>query len=110
MTLLTRMQTSKTDKYVYLLSYFPLFTMAINVDGLGLDYVISAIEEIQPQLWSQILVNFIVPQVPKMPHKDRKVAVVGLVRMLTQSTIMLTPPSVQSWPLAFVQPHFLAWG
>ncbi|KAG1861107.1 CAS/CSE protein [Suillus subalutaceus] len=115
MTLLTRMQTSKTDKYVYLFSHFLLFTMAINVDGLGPDYVISAIEEIQPQLWSQILVNFIVPQVPKMPHKDRKVAAVGLIRMLTQSTIMLTPPSAQSWPPAFVsviklfsEPQYLA--
>ncbi|KAG2034488.1 CAS/CSE protein [Suillus americanus] len=115
MTLLTRMQTSKTDKYVYLFSHFLLFTMAINVDGLGPDYVISAIEEIQTQLWSQILVNFIVPQVPKMPHKDRKVAAVGLIRMLTQSTIMLTPPSAQSWPPAFVsviklfsEPQYLA--
>ncbi|KAG2159252.1 CAS/CSE protein [Suillus bovinus] len=102
MTLLTRMQTSKTDKYVYLFSHFLLFTMAINVDGLGPDYVISAIEEIQAQLWSQILVNFIVPQVPKMPHKDRKVAAVGLIRMLTQSTIMLTPPSTHNWHPAFV--------
>lgn len=102
MTLLTRMQTSKTDKYVYLFSHFLLFTMAVNVDGLGPDYVISAVEEIQPQLWSQILANFIIPQVPKMPHKDRKIAAVGLIRMLTQSTFMLTPPSVQSWPPAFV--------
>lgn len=102
MTLLTRMQTSKTDKYVYLFSHFLLFTMAVNVDGLGPDYVISAVEEIQPQLWSQILANFIIPQVPKMPHKDRKIAAVGLIRMLTQSTIMLTPPSAQSWPPAFV--------
>lgn len=102
MTLLTRMQTSKTDKYVYLFSHFLLFTMAVNVDGLGPDYVISAVEEIQPQLWSQVLANFIIPQVPKMPHKDRKIAAVGLIRMLTQSTFMLTPPSVQSWPPAFV--------
>ena len=35
-----------------------------------------------------------------MPHKDRKVAAVGLVRMLTQSTIMLSPPSAQSWCVA----------
>ncbi|OAX36460.1 Cse1-domain-containing protein [Rhizopogon vinicolor AM-OR11-026] len=102
MTLLTRMQTSKTDKYVYLFSHFLLFSMAIDVDGLGPDYVISALEEIQPQLWSQILGNFIIPQVPKMPHKDRKIAAVGLIRMLTQSVTMLTPPSAQSWPQAFV--------
>ncbi|KAH7910550.1 CAS/CSE protein [Hygrophoropsis aurantiaca] len=101
MTLLTRMQTSKTDKYVYLFSQFLLFTMAINVDGLGPDYVISTIEEIQPQLWSQILGNFVVPQVPKMPHKDRKVAAVGLTRMLTESSIMTTGPSAQTWPAAF---------
>lgn len=49
MTLLTRLQTSKTDKFVYLFARFLLFTMAVNVDGLTPDYVIGTIEEIQPQ-------------------------------------------------------------
>jgi exportin-2 (importin alpha re-exporter) len=49
MTLLTRMQTSKTDKFVYLFARFLLFTMAINVENLPPDYVISTIEGIQPQ-------------------------------------------------------------
>lgn len=49
MTLLTRMQTSKTDKFVYLFTLFLLFTMAINVDGLSPDYVIGTVEEIQPR-------------------------------------------------------------
>jgi len=49
MTLLTRMQTSKTDRYVYHFSLFLLFSMAIDVEGLGPDYVISTVEEIQPQ-------------------------------------------------------------
>ena len=48
-TLLTRMQTSKTDGFVYHFVYFLLFTMAINVEGLTPDFVISAVEEIQPQ-------------------------------------------------------------
>ena len=47
--LLTRMQTSKTDKYVYLFTYFFLFTMAIQVDGLTPDHLIGTIEQIQPQ-------------------------------------------------------------
>ena len=47
-TLLTRMQTSKTDKYVYHFVYFLLFSMAINVDGLSPDYVVGAVEEVQP--------------------------------------------------------------
>ncbi|EIW74080.1 importin alpha re-exporter [Coniophora puteana RWD-64-598 SS2] len=99
--LLTRMQSSKTDKYVYLFSYFLLFCMAIDVQGLGPDYVISTVEEVQVGLWSQILVNFVVPQAPIVPHRDRKVAVVGLTRMLTQSEIMLQGTNVQAWPQAF---------
>ncbi|KAF9463182.1 CAS/CSE protein [Collybia nuda] len=115
MTLLTRMQTSKTDKFVYLFAKFLLFTMAINVEGLTPDYIIGTIEEIQSQLWSQILANFVVPQVPKMPHKDRKLTVVGLTRMLTQSTFMLQEPTVRTWSTTFTslvklfsEPQYLA--
>ncbi|KAG6841642.1 hypothetical protein C0991_008627 [Blastosporella zonata] len=101
MTLLTRMQTSKTDKYVHLFTKFFLYCIAINVDGLSPDYIIGTVEEIQAGLWSQILINFIVPQVPKMPTKDRKLVVVGVTRLLTQSTFMTQPPSVTAWPATF---------
>lgn len=118
MTLLKRMQTSKTDMFVYCFTRFLLFAMAISVDDLTPDYVIGTVEEIQPQcvfllsklipvfesvldassrLWSQILGNFIIPQVPKMSHKDRKITVVGVTRMLTQSTFMLQEPSIHAW-------------
>ena len=46
--LLTRMQTSKTDKYTYYFVYFFLFSMAIKVDGLTPDYVVGVVEEVQP--------------------------------------------------------------
>ncbi|KAF8839712.1 Cse1-domain-containing protein [Paxillus ammoniavirescens] len=101
MTLLTRLQTSKTDKYVYHFTHLLLFTIAIDVQGLGPDYVISIVEDIQPQLWSQILAGFVVPQVPKLPHKDRKVAAVGLTKMVTESSLMLSEPTSQSWSAAF---------
>ncbi|KAJ6621313.1 importin alpha re-exporter [Mycena sp. CBHHK59/15] len=97
MTLLTRMQSSKTDKFVYLFSRFLLYCMALDKVGLGPDYVIAIIEDIQPRLWSQILNNFVVPQVPLMPQKDRKLTVVGLTRLLTRSTIMMQEPNVQLW-------------
>ncbi|KAI0933051.1 hypothetical protein AcW1_000014 [Taiwanofungus camphoratus] len=100
-TLLTRMQTSKTDKYVYHFVHFLAFTMAINVEGLDPDYIVSTVEGIQPQLWSQILANFVIPQTPKMAPKDRKVVVVGLTRLLTQSTLMIQEPSIQAWPNTF---------
>jgi exportin-2 (importin alpha re-exporter) len=43
------MQTSKTDKYVYLFTYFILYSMAIQVEGLNPDYVIGTVEEVQPK-------------------------------------------------------------
>lgn len=49
------------------------------------------------RLWSQILTSFIVPQVPKIPHKDRKLTAVGLTRMLTESQIMRSEPTARSW-------------
>jgi len=101
MTLLTRMQSSKTDKFVYLFAKFLLFCCALNVEGLGPDYVIETIDEIQPRLWSQIMTNFVVPQVPLMPQKDRKLAVVGYTRLLTRSSSMMQEPNVQLWPPAF---------
>ena len=55
-TLLTRMQTSKTDKYVYHFTHFLLFTTAINVDGLTPDFVIGAVEEIQPKSVTRITI------------------------------------------------------
>lgn len=47
LTLLTRMHTSKTDKFVYLFSNFILYCMAIPVDGLTPDFTIGTVEEIQ---------------------------------------------------------------
>ena len=110
------MQTSKTDKFVYYFVYFLLFSMAIKVDGLIPDFVLGAFEEVQPgyviryhmnygltdifvlpSLWAQILSNFVIPQIPKMLTKDRKVVAIGLTRLLTQSEIMLRDPSVQHW-------------
>lgn len=49
MSLLTRMHTSKTDKYIYLFSKFVLFSMAVNVEGLDPDFLIRPLEEIQPK-------------------------------------------------------------
>ncbi|KAF7370763.1 Importin N-terminal domain-containing protein [Mycena sanguinolenta] len=101
MTLLTRMQSSKTDKFVYLLAKFLLHCCALNVEGFGPDYVIETIDDIQPRLWTQIMTNFVVPQVPLMPQKDRKLAIVGYTRLLTRSSSMMQEPNVQLWPPAF---------
>ncbi|KAI0775001.1 Cse1-domain-containing protein [Trametes elegans] len=100
-TLLTRLQTSKTDKFVYHFVYFLGFCLAIAKEDITPDYIVGEVEAIQPQLWSQLLANFVIPQSPKMPPKDRKVVIVGLTRLLTQSTRMLQEPLAQAWPPTF---------
>ncbi|OJT05838.1 Importin-alpha re-exporter [Trametes pubescens] len=100
-TLLTRLQTSKTDKFVYHFVYYLGFCLVINKDDITPDYIVGQVESIQPQLWSQILANFVIPQVPKMPQKDRKVVVVGLTRLLSQSTLMHQGTLAQSCPPTF---------
>jgi exportin-2 (importin alpha re-exporter) len=96
-TLFTRLQTSKTDRYVQLFAHFVLYAMAVQVDGLAPDVLIGATEEIQPGLWGMVLANIVIPQMPKMPVKDRKLAVVGMTRMLTESALMVADPAAQSW-------------
>ncbi len=49
MMLLKRLQTSKTDNYTYYLVYFFMFTMAIDSNDLNPDFLIGAVEQIQPQ-------------------------------------------------------------
>ncbi|KAF9074712.1 importin alpha re-exporter [Rhodocollybia butyracea] len=111
---LNRMSNNKTDKFVHLLTHFAVYMMALNKEGLGPDYLIGTFEEIQKGLWPQILSNFILPLVPKMPHNERKVTAVGITRMLFQSQLSVQPPSVQHWPTSlqaliklFNEPQYL---
>jgi len=46
-SLLSRVQTSKTDKFVYHFVYFLTFVMGVNVNGLSPDYLIEIVEQIQ---------------------------------------------------------------
>ncbi|KAI0248954.1 importin alpha re-exporter [Lactifluus subvellereus] len=102
-TLLTRMQQNKTNSYVYYFVYFLLYMLAVNVNGLTPDYLIQTVDEIQPGLWSQIVSNFVVPQAALLTVKDRKVAAVGLTRLLTQSNLSLKEPNMKAWPVLLDQ-------
>jgi exportin-2 (importin alpha re-exporter) len=48
MTLLTRMQSSKTDNFVYHFVCFLAYVLAVPVQGLTPDYLVQAVEAIQP--------------------------------------------------------------
>lgn len=48
------------------------------------------------RLFAQVL-PVLLPDLQKVPIKDRKVIMVGLANILTKSSIMLTSPSIQAW-------------
>ncbi|TFY54539.1 hypothetical protein EVG20_g9663 [Dentipellis fragilis] len=68
-TLLTRLQTSKTDTYVYHFVYFLLYTMAINAEVLGPDFVVRAVEEVQPgRMYAHAGAQTVGPAVHELRH------------------------------------------
>ena len=102
--LLTRLQTGRTDKYTYELVRFFMFVCALNVNSMTPDFLLVAVEDVQPQLWSQLLGNIFLPQISKIVPKDRKIVIVGLIKMLTESSITLSEPAIQHW---YVEVMFL---
>ncbi|GAA5843511.1 hypothetical protein JCM9279_000773 [Rhodotorula babjevae] len=96
--LLTRLQTSKTDKFTQGLIRFLCFAAAIQKDDLGADRVVEFMDGVQPQpgLFAQVL-PILLPDVQKAPTKDRKVIAVGLANFLTKSPKMLNEPHVRAW-------------
>ena len=71
---------------IFLFSFFLFFFFSFFVD-----------HAFTHRLWSQIASNFVGPQISQLVLKDRKVAAVGLTRLLTQSTLALKEPSVKTW-------------
>jgi hypothetical protein len=45
----------------------------------------------------QLLENFILPETQKAATKDRKVVIVGLTKLLTQTDALLQPDTVSAW-------------
>lgn len=110
MTLLNRLQTSRTDKYMVGLTNWLCYIAAIDVGNYGPDYVPQAVEAIQTgyaksymtllrltigliSLWTSMLNNIIIPSLPKMPPKDRRISAIGLTRMLFYSSVTRSAPS-----------------
>ncbi|GJJ14609.1 hypothetical protein Clacol_008875 [Clathrus columnatus] len=102
LSLLTRLQANKTDKFANLFAYFLLYIWAIQAEGFTPDYVIGVMEGIQAGLWGNLFTNIMLPEIPKMPVRDRRVAVAGLTRLLTESSVMRQGPNAQLWVGAFV--------
>ncbi|RIA85430.1 exportin-2-like protein [Glomus cerebriforme] len=96
--LLTRMKSSKTDKYTLSFVYFVCFFLAIEKEGVGPDYVIQAFDSMQPRLFIEVLNAFIIPEMQKIQdHTEKKICAVAMTRLLTQSEKILTDDYITVW-------------
>lgn len=81
--LLTRLQTSKTDKLVKGLIHFVSY---ISLTSKGPDYVVEAFEAVQPGLFAQIAQGVIAPDLANVSERQRKIVAVGFGRLIVESS------------------------
>lgn len=87
--LLTRLSNSRTENLVLRFVRLYHFMSARNApdQGLGADAVASACNAVQPDVFTQLYLQIILPDTQKLTRPyDRKTAVISLVRTLTDST------------------------
>lgn len=54
------------------------------------------------RLWANLFGHILLPEIPRIPTKNRKLAVVGLTRLLTQCTLMRQGSNSQLWSVVIV--------
>jgi exportin-2 (importin alpha re-exporter) len=98
MSLLNRLSTSRTDKFVVGLVHWFCFVSSLESGGYTPDTIPNVINEIQPgrvnhhyllhlltriiRLWGSVLKDVMLPVFTKIPPQDKRVVLVGTTRML----------------------------
>jgi len=98
-TLLTRLQTAKTDTFVRGFVHWLLYVLAVGVEpgkraaGLTPDWLVGSVNAIQGDLFDVLLGSFVVETVPQLGNgagalvaRERRAAIVGMARLLSEST------------------------
>ncbi|CAH0391298.1 unnamed protein product [Bemisia tabaci] len=92
--LFQRLSSSKTTKYVKgLITFFCFY--AINY---GANSLIQMIDGIQPQMFGMVLEKVVLTDVQKVSGPvERKIAAVGITKLLCEAPAMLEQPYAQFW-------------
>lgn len=89
--LMQRLQSSKTDRFVARLSRFVYFISAVEGHpNLGPDFASQMFDTVQDGIFGRIFEQFVLPTTLKISGSlERKIAAVGLTRLLTQNNQLL---------------------
>ena len=84
--LLTRLQNSKTDSFALRFVRLYHFISALTEKGLGTDFFIQQVEQVQADVFVPLYLKIILPDTGKLLRPlDRKTAVISLTKILTDS-------------------------
>ncbi|BCS13985.1 Cse1-domain-containing protein [Aspergillus piperis CBS 112811] len=84
--ILTRLQNSKTENLTLRFVRFYHFVSAQDDKGYSADFVIQVIDKVQPELFTPIYLNIILPETQKLARPlDRKTAVLSFTKTLANS-------------------------
>lgn len=88
--LLVRLQQSRTDKFVVGFAEFMLYLSAAELSSeLGPEFSIQFIDQVQPNLFGQILKPFILDAATKIVSPDsRRIATIGLIKLLRSPSMV----------------------
>ncbi|KAA6407194.1 MAG: chromosome segregation Cse1 [Lasallia pustulata] len=85
--LLTRLQNSKTETFTLRFVRFYHFMSAKDDTGLGADFFINVVDQIQSGVFVPLYLTIILPDTQKLARPlDRKTAVISLTKTLTDSS------------------------
>lgn len=101
--LMQRLESSRTDRFVARLSLFIYFVSAAEKPGLGPDHVIEVFEQVQNEIFGKIFGQFILPATTKISGiYDRRIAAIGLTKILTQSRAFISGSYNSKWSESLV--------
>lgn len=116
MSLLNRLRTSRTDKFVVGLVHWICYVSSLETGGYTPDTIANVVNGIQPQLvqthpprqaltfsfrlWGSVLKDVMLPVLPKVPVQDKRLVLVGLTRILFRGQATVSLANNEPWYVA----------
>ena len=106
--LFTRLNSSKTETFGQRFSRFVYFLVYREKEGAGPDFTIKSMDEVQSGIFVQVFTSVILLDTLKLQKPlDRKLAIIGLTKLLLTSSLITTPPYQAVSPTAAKTLHKL---
>ncbi|KAI9015417.1 CAS/CSE protein [Hyaloraphidium curvatum] len=100
--MLTRLQTSKTARYVQGFLNFVCLLVNMKKPGFGPTEMLAAFDALQPNLFHGVMQGVLIPHLREVVNvEERKAAEVAMTTLMSRCPPMLEEPYLGLWPALF---------